>query len=259
MSAKAISYNRHLKILDHLAHKGKVRVDELSEYLDVSPVTIRRDLDILDKKGLLSRTHGGAASIKAPIGIVPEKNFLEKGIINTEEKRRIAEKAVSLVADDEILYVNSGSTVLFFIEAIKGIRARIFTNNAQAISCKRDPQVELVILGGEYREQSQSFVGIMTLQVLQDINSTHTILGTNGISLDKGLTTSVIQECSINQNMIANTNGKVIVLADYSKIGRVSNFVSAPLEKIDILVTDSKCPPEMADQFRARGIEVIIA
>ena len=259
MSTKAISYNRHLQILDLIAHKGRVRVDELSDHLEVSPVTIRRDLDLLDQKGLLSRTHGGAMAVKTPIGTVPEKNFLEKGIINTDEKRRIAEKAISLIDDDEILYINSGSTVLFFIEAIKDRHARIFTNNAQAIACKRDPRVELVILGGEYRELSQSFVGIITLQVLQDINSTHTILGTNGISLDKGLTTSVIQECSINQAMIQNTNGKVIVLADYSKLGRVSNFVSAPLESIDILVTDSKCPPEVADQYRARGLEVIIA
>ncbi len=245
--------------MDLLAHSGKVRVEELSEYLGVSQVTVRRDLDILDRKGLLSRTHGGADRIMAPSGILPEKNFLEKGVINTEEKHRIAERAVELIEDDEIVYLNSGSTVLFFIEAIRNKKARIFTNNAQSISCKRDPLVELMVLGGEYREQSQSYIGILTLQVIQDINSTHTILGTNGISLEKGLTTSVIQECSINQAMIANTNGKVIVLADYSKIGRVSNFISAPLEKIDILVTDSKCPPSMADKFRERGIEVIIA
>lgn len=259
MTARTISYNRHLKIMDILDKKGKIRVDELSRELDVSPVTIRRDLDHLNKKGLLSRTHGGAISIDTAINVMPEKNFQEKGIINTAEKRRIAEKAVELIAEDEIIFVNSGSTVLFFVEAIQGKNARIITNNAGAITCSRDPHVELLILGGEYREQSRSFVGIITLDVLQDINSTHTILGINGVSLERGLTTSVLQECSVNQTMISNTNGKVIVLADYSKIGRISNFVTASLDSIDILITDSKAPKEILEQLEERGIQVIIA
>lgn len=259
MSPKAISRNRHLMILDILAKKKKVNVNELSKEFEISPVTVRRDLDFLDSRGLLVRTHGGA-TVKAVVeASIPEKDFVEKGVSNTEEKLRICKKALEIIGEDEILFVNSGSTTLFFIESIKGIRARVFTNNARAVSCKHDSSVELVILGGEYRKQSQSFVGFITLQSLQDINSTHTILGTNGISLAKGLTTTVLQECAVNQAMIQNTKGKVIILADYSKIEKVSNFVIAPLEKVDILITDSRCPQDIIEKYQAHGIEVLIA
>ncbi len=188
-----------------------------------------------------------------------ERNFSEKGITHTNEKQKIAEKAASLIGDDEIIYINSGSTVLYFIQALKNKHIKIITNNAGAIGCKKNKDVELVLLGGEYREQSQSFVGIITIENIQKINSSHTILGINGLSIDRGLTTSVLQECSVNQAMINNTNGKVIVLADHSKIGRISNFVTASLDMIDILVTDLETPAQMIKDIESKGIEVIIA
>ncbi|MCF7942006.1 MAG: DeoR/GlpR family DNA-binding transcription regulator [Spirochaetia bacterium] len=260
MSANTIASNRHIKILDMLREEGKIRVDELSEYFEVSPVTIRRDLDYLNSQRLLSRTHGGAVSVDTEIPLmVPERNFNEKGVINRQEKHRIAEMAASLVEDDEILFVNSGSTALMLIEAVNRKKLKIVTNNAGAITAPYNPDMELIVLGGEYRAQSQSLVGILTLENIQGINSTHTFLGVNGFSIDKGLTTSVIQECSVNQAMIRNTNGKVVVLADHAKIGRVSNFVSAPLDVVDILVTDSKTPKELIAQIEALGIEVLLA
>lgn len=258
MTERSIVATRHLKLLDILNHNGFVRVDELSEWLDVSPGTIRRDLEYLSRKGLLQRKHGGAQVGSLPLNSLPERDFMEKGMINTEEKRRIARKALELVADDDILFVNSGSTTLHFIEALKDSRVKVFTNNAWAVSCKKGPGLELMILGGEYREHSRSFIGIMTLEAIKNIHSNITFLGTNGISLDKGLTTAVQQECSINQSMIENSNGKVVVLADHSKIGRVSNFVSTSLEEIDMLITDSKAPRELLQKIGDAGVEVVI-
>ncbi len=124
---------------------------------------------------------------------------------------------------------------------------------------KLDPSIDLMMLGGEYRAQSRSLVGEFALNTLKDIWSNHTFLGTNGVSIERGLTTSVYQECSVNQAMVRNTHGKVIVLADYSKMDKVSNFVSSPLSSVDIIVTDDKCPPEFARRLRDEGIEVIIA
>ncbi|MDH7483686.1 MAG: DeoR/GlpR transcriptional regulator, partial [Spirochaetales bacterium] len=92
-----------------------------------------------------------------------------------------------------------------------------------------------------------------------NVYADHTILGTNGISLEKGLTTSVYQECSINQAMIEHTHGKVIVLADSSKMGKVANFISSGLSKVDIVITDEDCPKEYRDGLHALGLEVIIA
>jgi DeoR family fructose operon transcriptional repressor len=193
------------------------------------------------------------------IDAMPEKKLIEKDVINIEEKKRIAEKASSLIDDEEILFMNSGSTILCFLRAIHGKRVKVITNNAAAITSERDPLIELMILGGEYREQSQSLVGEFALTTIRNIYSSHTILGTNGLSLEQGLTTSVYQECSINQAMIENTHGKVIVLADYSKMGKVSNFVSSPLSLIDIVVTDSNCPDDFRRRLEGQGIQVIIA
>lgn len=258
MSVNSIAYNRHLTILDKLQEQGRVRVDELAGLLDVSAVTIRRDLDYLNEHGFLVRTHGGATAIKYRQTLQKEPGFSEKGVVNVQEKERIAERAVELIEPNDIVFLNSGSTALFFLKALRDKRVRVITNNAAAIEVELDLMVELLVLGGEYRERSRSFVGEFALNALRNIYSTHTILGTNGISIEQGLTTTVYQECNINQAMIENTHGSVIVLADHTKIQRVSNFVSAPIDAVDVLITDDQCPEEFADALRHRGTEVII-
>lgn len=259
MSVGNIAANRHQKILDLLKSRGALRVEELTTLLSVSAVTVRRDLIYLSEKGLLERHHGGAQLVKIPINVLPERNFLEKDMINTAEKEAIAKKAMELLGDDEIIFCNSGSTTLFFLNSVKDYHLKVFTNNAWAVTCTKRPEIELMILGGEYRQQSRSLIGIMTLEAIENIHSHKTFLGANGISVEKGITTTVQQECSINKAMISNTNGPVIVLADHTKIGRIANFVSTPIEDIDILITDSGCPEEKLQKFRDLGINVLIA
>ncbi len=259
MSVRAIAYNRHLHILDALKEQGSVRVEDLSQDLGVSDVTIRRDLDYLNEKGLLLRTHGGANATPARKDFLQESGFAEKGTINVAEKQRIGEKCAELVRAHEIVFLNSGSTALFFLRAVHQQQVKVITNNAAAIQCTVDPAVEVMYLGGEYREQSRSFVGEFALNTIRDIYSHYTVLGTNGISIDRGITTTVYQECAINQAMIENTQGKVIVIADHTKLGRISNFVSAPLNAIDILITDTQCPAEFRSELESRGITVILA
>lgn len=259
MGSGSIANNRHVLILEFLHKSGIASVDDLSEKLNVSKVTIRRDLDNLNEKGLLIRTHGGASALQDQDVFLKEREFTKKDIIHVNEKQRIALKAIELIDENEILFMNSGSTILFFLRSLVGRRVKVITNNAAAIETKLDPLVELMILGGEYRHQSRSFVGEFALNTLRDIYSNHTLLGTNGISLERGLTTTVYQECSINQAMIENTHGKVIVLADHTKMGRISNFVSAPLKSVDIVVTDNKCPESFIKGLEAQDIKVVIA
>jgi DeoR family fructose operon transcriptional repressor len=258
MAASPIANNRHMTILEYLEHSGRVRVDELAENLNVSSVTIRRDLDYLDERGHLMRTHGGATRVPDGLVSASERRFADKGTINVSEKTRIAERAAEMIVPHDTVFLNSGSTAVFFLRALRDRAARVITNNAAAIECEVDPLVELLILGGEYREQSRSFVGEFALNTIRNIYSSHTILGTNGISLEQGLTTTVYQECNINQAMIENTHGKVIVLADHSKIGQVANFVSASLEAIDMVVTDSGAPGDFVRELRARNIDVLV-
>ena len=256
MSTGTIAYNRHVQILDTLKQQGSVRVDELSDMLDVSVVTIRRDLDYLDERGYLLRTHGGASVVKSQPNTTPERNYSEKDVDNTEEKQRIAQKAAELIAEDEIIFTNSGSTIMFFLRALRGKKVRVITNNAAAIDSQLDPFIEVMILGGEYRGQSRSFVGEFAINAIRNIYSSHTILGTNGLSIERGLTTTVYQECAVNHAMIDNTKGKVIVLADYSKMGKVANFVSSSIDQVHVVVTDDKCPESFRRELEALGITV---
>lgn len=257
MSVRAIAYNRHLHILGVLKDQGSVRVEDLSRDLGVSDVTIRRDLDYLNEKGLLLRTHGGANTVPARNDFLQESGFTEKGTINIAEKQRIGARCAQLIQANEIVFLNSGSTALFFLQALKERQVKVITNNAAAIQCTVDPAVEVMYLGGEYREQSRSFVGEFALNTIRDIYSHYTVLGTNGISIERGITTTVYQECAINQAMIDNTQGKVVVIADHTKLGRVSNFVSAPLSAIDILITDTGCPDDFRSELESRGISVL--
>lgn len=258
MSISAIAYRRHLLLMDIIKERREASVQELSQSLDVSTITVRRDLEYLSRRGMLDRYHGGARLIRKN-NRIPERGFSEKGIINTEEKRAIVRKGIELLDLHDVIFLNSGTTTLFFVETLQGKSIKVFTNNASIIGCHKNPDTEVIILGGEYREQSQSFVGIITLDIIQSIRSNKTFLGVNGISVEKGLTTTVQQECSINKAMIENTDGPVIVLADHAKIGRVSNFVSNPLNKVDILVTGKCCPEEDIRQFEEKGIQVITA
>jgi DeoR family fructose operon transcriptional repressor len=257
MSVNSIAYNRHLTILDKLEAVGKVHVDDLAEELGVSSVTIRRDLDYLNEHGFLIRIHGGATRIQPRQTRQTESRFDDKGGVNVAEKERIATRATQLISENDIVFLNSGSTALFFLRALVGKRVRVITNNAASIQSEIDPLIELLVLGGEYREQSRSFVGEFALNTLRNIYSNHTILGTNGVSIEQGLTTTVYQECNINQAMIENTHGKVVVLADHSKIEHVSNFVSAPIDAVDILIADTSCPADFVSEAQRRGIEVI--
>ncbi len=259
MASSSIVGKRRNMIMELLGRTGETTVETLSSALDVSEVTIRRDLDHLQTAGFILRRHGGAILAPPSNETLPEKVLEEKDITNIEEKRRIAAAAATLLADDNILFLNSGSSILFFMRAIHHRRVRIITNNAAAIDEKLDPSIDLMILGGEYRQQSRSLVGEFALNTLREIWSSHTFLGTNGVSVERGLTTSVFQECSVNQAMARNTHGKVIVLADYSKMDKVSNFVSLPLSEVDIIITDDKCPLEYRERLRDAGVEVIIA
>ncbi|NLJ46486.1 MAG: DeoR/GlpR transcriptional regulator [Treponema sp.] len=258
MASNAAVHKRRLQILETVRSRGIATVEELSASLGVSQITIRRDLDHLCGEGSLIRRHGGAVPAQ-PEDSVPERNLREKDVLNIEAKNRIAAAAVGLLENDEIIFMNSGSTTLCFLRALAGRRVKVITNNVASLSVPSSPGLELMILGGEYREQSQSLVGEFALSAIQNIWADHTFLGTNGLSLERGLTTSVYQECSVNQAMIDHTHGKVVVLADSSKMGKVANFISSPLSNVDIVVTDSECPEPFRRELEERGIQVILA
>lgn len=256
MGTNAISKKRHDEILQRLNLSGRVSVDDLSRDFEVSKITIRRDLDVLSDEGLIDRVHGGALARKHQ---PQELLFSEKGHTNIPEKNAIGRAAAAMLKDGDTLLLNGGSTTLHVLKHLQNKKIRVITNNAATIGISRDPRVELILTGGEHRTSSDSLVGDLAAIALSQVYGSCAMLGTNGIDPVVGLTSSVYQETNINRLMIERTRGPVIVLADHTKIGIVSNFETTSMKDIDTLITDSKADPQMIEKIRAAGLEVIIA
>ncbi|MFA6505615.1 MAG: DeoR/GlpR family DNA-binding transcription regulator [Treponemataceae bacterium] len=246
---------RQQKILDFLQSNSAARVTELSESLGVSDITIRRDLDFFFEAGLVERFHGGARLIQKA---APEFKFEIKGSLHSAEKEAIGERAADLVKDGDTVFVNAGSTTLSLLKHLSERRVRVITNNAAAPNVIEESAMELILVGGEYRHTSRSLFGDLAVATISQIHANLCVLGTNGISVRHGLTTSVYPEAAINRLMVERCIGAVIVVADGTKVGAVSNFTSLPLSAVKTLVTDESADPAELRAIADTGVEVIV-
>ena len=249
-----ITNYRHKKILEMLYQRQSVSADELATEFGVSKITIRRDLDTLAGDKYLERTRGGAVSVS---GLRLEEFFDEKDHLAKREKSLIGRYVASLISENETVFINAGSTTLEVIRHLVGKKARVVTNNAACLSLDIDPMQELILLGGDYRIHSKSLVGDLTIAGLHNIFSSVTVLGINGVSIKKGCTSAVHQETSVNKAMIENSSGKVIVVADHTKMNCVSSFLTCPLNKIDKIVTDWLTPVAFCEELEELGLCVV--
>lgn len=250
----AVSNYRHKKILEMLYQCQSVSANELATEFGVSKITIRRDLDALAGEKYLERTRGGAVTVS---GLRLEEFFDEKDHSAKREKALIGRYVASLVAENETVFVNAGATTREVIRHLQGKKVRVVTNNAACLGLELDAQQELILLGGDYRVQSRSLVGDLTIASLHSIFSSVTVLGINGVSIKKGCTSAVHQETSVNKVMIENSSGKVIVVADHTKLNCVSSFLTCSLSSIDMLVTDWMAPPAFCQELEEAGLCVV--
>ncbi|MDC7125546.1 MAG: DeoR/GlpR family DNA-binding transcription regulator [Spirochaetales bacterium] len=258
MSVGLIPAGRRAGILSEVKEKGFASVEELSDKFDVSVITIRRDLDILETEGEIERTHGGAIYSHQ---IKTESSYIEKNMQNHEVKAAIGSAASKLVEHGETVFVNSGSTTYQIIKHLFNIpKIRIITNNITAVQNIDAPlDCELIFVGGLYRFNSGCTVGNFAYSLIEKLNVSKTFIGADGISLKNGITSPVEEEAAITRKMIEHTLGDVIVAADSSKVGLVSTFYTASLEKIDYLVTDSNFDETYRPDFVKSGIKIIKA
>ena len=252
-----IPAERKLRIQQIIQAHGIVRVSNLSDILGVSTITIRRDLEQLEQEGVLERTHGGAITSQR---LKMEFPFTKKDSINREAKQIIGMAASKLVEDGDTLFINSGSTTLRIFSNLVGIKnLRVITSNMSAFLETQDSDLELILTGGIYREQSNSMVGNFATHNLQKVFASKCFIGVDGISRKHGLTTPISDEADVARTMIQGTRGQVIVVADPSKLGVVSNFVTASISQVNILVTSEGANMEYLTDLEEEGVEVIIA
>ena len=257
MTTGRLPAERQQQILEIVRSEGIVRVNELSKLFGVSVLTIRRDLDQLDGKGFLERTHGGAV-LRQSMSVEPP--YSQKEQANIQEKISIAAKAAELIDEGDTVLVNSGSTTLAVIHALMHKRVTIMTNNIGAARFAEEASFDLLLLGGNYRHQSNSVIGDIGLRALEGVYANKAIIGVDGFSLTYGLTTPIMQEAEMTRRMIEKTVGTVIVVADSSKIGVVSNFKTADVHRISYLVTDRRGESILSDsELRESGVTLVLA
>ncbi len=257
MAKILIPAQRRQRIRDYLAVHRIAPNTLLSELLQVSEATIRRDLGWLERQGVVERTHGGATLNQR---LPTEPDYAHSAQSHPAEKRSIGAAAAALVEDGDILFVNSGTTTTQLIRHIREVNnVTVVTNNVSAAVEARSAGFELILLGGTFRARANSTAGRFAVEMLRQIYASKAFIGVDGISLKHGCTTPIDAEAEIARLMIERTRGPVVVVADHSKWGVASNFEIAPLDRVHTLVTDEGFDLEARAELAAHSIEVILA
>jgi DeoR family transcriptional regulator, fructose operon transcriptional repressor len=237
--------------------RGQVSVEELARHFDVSDDTIRRDLQELERRKLLLRTHGGAVS--AALLVHRATPFLTRANVNADAKAQIGRAAAGLISDGETLIINGGSTTFAFAAGLSLRRnLTIVTNNVTMLSVLPAEAVESVyILGGEFNRNLGSTVGAVGF-ASGNISVDTAVLGVTGLTADSGLSTTLLEEAPMMASMITSAR-RTIILADSSKFGFNAFAQVAPLTAVDILVTDTDPPADLRQALAQANVEIILA
>lgn len=246
---------RHQLILEELNKHGSITVNELSEKLDVSAVTIRKDLSALENQDKLYRTHGKAILINPYTG---NKHIDDKALLASEEKSNIGKVAASLIEAEDSILLASGTTVHALANEIRTDAHITVITSSLKVSCilANLPNCDIIQLGGSLRSSSLSVVGDDALNTLDNFSCTKLFLGVDGVDLSYGLTTTNAMEAVLNKKMIEVAQ-KVIVLCDSTKFGRRGFSKICNIEQVDQIITDSNLSTVVEGELRDLGIEVV--
>jgi DeoR/GlpR family transcriptional regulator of sugar metabolism len=254
--AKDLAPKRLEELRGILGSDRVVRVEELTQRLGVSSATVRRDLGELEKLGELRRVYGGAVSTG---GRLDEPLFDDKTSVAAGEKRRIAEAAAKYVKPNETIYLDGGSTVLELARLLKDrSNITIVTNSLRAAVELAGRGPRLILVGGELRRLAQTTVGPLTRFLIEELHVDKAFMGTIGLSLEEGLTTTDPTE-AYTKELVMEHAREVILLADSSKAHKISFTRSGRLEKLRLIITDSRFDQKLSKELRRRGVEVVRA
>lgn len=242
--------SRRQDMLAYIQEQETVNLLDLVDRYNVSISTIRRDLDTLSAKGLITRNYGNAVSNPR---VRVDQNISRKQKI----AHMLAQYAASFVEDNETIFINTSSTALLIASYIKGKDVTIITNNANAINSEHDPHIQLILTGGELRKPKYSLTGDFALNTINRIQADKCFIGCSGCSTDGGITTAVHSEASVNCAMIERCAGKVFLLADSTKIGKQSNFFYAPVSAVDYLITNNEAKGKGLEEIARKNVTVI--
>ena len=250
-----IDERRH-HILELIQEQGRVLVGELSNDLNVSQITIRKDLDHLQAKGLVQRSHGGALRIQPSALVDPA--LQEKRQRNFDEKQRIAGAAVKMIKEGQCIILDSGTTTTAIAAGLKQFKQLTIITNAINIAADlAGTDLEVILVGGALRKNSLSLVGPLAEDNLEEMHADILFLGVDGFDLEIGFTTPNFLESRVNRAMVKAAK-LVVAVCDSSKLNRRSLSRIGPLNSIHHLITDHKLPSDAAEALRAQNIKLTL-
>lgn len=251
---------RYEKILDILNKRKSVSVNHLSEELGYSPATIRSDLNNLNKQGLLIRTHGGAVVKENE----PEKSPLQEDFEyrqqrNQKEKISIARKSLSFIEDSMCIILDASSTCYELAKLLNqsNLRLTVLTNGLQiAQLLKNNPQITTILIGGVVKGNSNAIEGLLGSEILDKLNIDAAFLSAQGFNQYNGLTDFSLYEVELKKKMVLKA-ANTYALLDYTKLEQTSVASFAESSQIDVLITDANVNPQVIDQYKSSGLNVL--
>lgn len=245
--------DRERAILELLADRSFLSVSELARALGVSEVTVRGDLSALEERGYLLRARGGAVP-------AVHRNIIERLRLNTEAKQRIARKAAELVQDGDRIMIEAGTTTALIARYLVGRQGvQVVTNSMLAFSYARiTPQLNLILTGGTFWRETESLVGPVAVQGLENFNARIAFVGTDGFSVSRGMTTQFAEGAEIVRAMTRRAEITWLV-ADSSKFGKAGFVTVLPLTAVHGIISDAGLSDEAVASLRELGLEVLRA
>ncbi len=246
---------RQKQIVSLLVRQGRLSVTEIMKQFSISAATARRDLEMLASQGKAQRVHGGVIAIdQAP----PELPILDREGEQSDEKTRIGRAAAELITDKETVFLGSGTTVL---EVARNLRDRknltVITNSLPVLNMLAGIKgIAVISLGGMLRDSELSFIGHLTEQALAEIRVDKVFMGTRGLSLEHGLTNDYLEE-TLTDRAIIKIGREVIIVADHTKVNRVSTVLLTSIKSIHVFVTDLQVDKKFVQALKRQKIQVI--
>jgi DeoR family fructose operon transcriptional repressor len=249
------AFERKRRIMELLDRKESVEVVELTKLFSISKVTARNDLDDLEAKGLLVRTHGGAVPAEKRDFVRLVSNTLNE---NSDRKRRICEAAARMVEPGQNIIIDSGSTTVHLAPLLAERPITVITNSVLIVQdLMGAEQVQLIVAGGLLRRPSMALMGVHARHSFEEVRADLLFLGASGVTVDQGITCNNIIEADTKKAMIRSVT-KVCLLVDSTKFGKVSLAKICDWDSIDIIITDA-IDAETRSRLEAHGVQVLIA
>ena len=249
-----LAIDRQRRILELLLGAGSLRTIDTAAELGVTDETVRKDFELLEKRGELIRTHGGASR---PQRIREDLPFTERQAIRREEKQAIARLAADRILPNETIFLDASSTVLTLAQFLPELPLTILTNALNVFTALSDrPNIDLICTGGLYDPKSRSFIGLTAEKSLPRYNIHRMFFSGNGLHLERGASESNARQAAFKERVVAGAED-VVFLADHSKLGGRSAFFFAGVADLSCLITDKGADPAFIQQLQASGLEVL--